>query len=292
MAERGIWQQRLGHYYRLVRLDRPIGIYLLLWPALWALWIAAEGVPPWWILAIFVAGTVLMRSAGCAINDFADRGIDGDVERTQGRPLAIGAISPAEAVAVFLVLSLLAFGLVLLLNPLTIAHAFVALALATLYPFTKRYTHMPQFFLGLAFGWAVPMAFAAVQGQIPPVAWVLLAATLCWALAYDTIYAMVDRDDDVRIGVKSTAILFGRLDRLAVGLFQLLVLLLLGIVGRASGLGAVFYLGLGLAAGLFGYQQRLIRGRERDACFRAFLNNHRFGLLVFAAIALDYLLRL
>jgi 4-hydroxybenzoate polyprenyltransferase len=289
MAESGIWQQRLGHYYRLVRLDRPIGIYLLLWPALWALWIAAEGVPPWWILAIFVVGTVLMRSAGCAINDFADRGIDGDVERTQGRPLATGAINPAEAVAVFLVLSLLAFGLVLFLNPLTIAHAFVALALATLYPFTKRYTHMPQFFLGLAFGWAVPMAFAAVQGQIPPVAWVLLAATLCWALAYDTIYAMVDRDDDVRIGVKSTAILFGRLDRLAVGLFQLLVLLLLGVVGRASGLGAVFYLGLVLAAGLFGYQQRLIRGRERDACFRAFLNNHWFGLLVFAAIALDYL---
>jgi len=288
-AETLPWRARLDAYYRLVRLDRPIGIYLLLWPAMWALWIAAEGRPGWLVLAVFVAGTVLMRSAGCAINDYADRHIDGEVERTRLRPLAAGEVHPREAVLIFLLLAGAAFGLVLLMNPLTIAHSFVAAGLAALYPFTKRYTQMPQFFLGLAFGWAVPMAFAAVQAQIPPVAWVIFAATLCWALAYDTIYAMVDRDDDLRIGVKSTAILFGSWDRVMVALFQLSVLTLLLLAGLMSGRGDLFWLGLILGAGLFGYQQWLIRERQRTACFRAFLNNHWFGLVVFAGLALDYL---
>jgi 4-hydroxybenzoate polyprenyltransferase len=225
------WRERLEAYWHLVRADRPIGIYLLLWPALWALWIAAAGVPPWWILLVFVVGTALMRSAGCAINDYADRGIDGQVERTAQRPLATGRVTPAEAVAVFVVLALIAFALVLTLNAKTIAHSFVAAGLAALYPFTKRFTHMPQLFLGLAFGWAVPMAFAAVQGEIPPVAWVLFAATVIWALVYDTMYAMVDREDDLAIGVKSSAILFGRYDRLVIGLLQLAMLGLLAWAG-------------------------------------------------------------
>ena len=231
------WRIRLGHYWRLVRADRPIGIYLLLWPALWALWVAAEGIPPWWTLLVFVLGTALMRSAGCAINDYADRDFDGQVSRTAQRPLATGLVSPREAVAVFVVLSLLAFALVLTLNTKTIAYSFVAVALAASYPFMKRYTHMPQLVLGMAFGWAVPMAFTALQNQTPPVAWVLFAATVVWALIYDTMYAMVDRDDDLKIGIKSTAILFGRFDRLVIGLLQVLMLALL-VAGRARWPGA------------------------------------------------------
>ena len=284
------WRERLGQYWRLARVDRPIGIYLLLWPALWALWIAGDGRPTWWVVAIFVAGTALMRSAGCAINDYADREFDGEVERTRRRPLATGQVTPREAVAVFLVLSLVSFGLVLLLNAKTITHSFVAVALAALYPFTKRYTHLPQLFLGLAFGWAVPMAFTALQNQIPPVGWVLFAAAVLWALIYDTMYAMVDRDDDLRIGVKSTAILFGRHDRVVIALLQLLMLGLLVVVGQLATLGPVYYLGVALAGGFFVYQQVLIRTRDRQRCFRAFLNNHYLGMTLFAALAADYLL--
>ena len=283
------WRSRLALYWRLVRADRPIGIYLLLWPALWALWIAAEGVPPWWTLVVFVLGTALMRSAGCAINDFADRDFDGHVERTAQRPLATGLISAREAVLVFAALSLLAFALVLTLNARTIAHSFIARGLAALYPFTKRYIQVPQLVLGLAFGWAVPMAFTAVQDQVPPVAWLLFAATVVWALVYDTMYAMVDREDDLRIGIKSTAILFGRYDRLAIGVLQLVMLALLWSVGDLSGRGIVYHAALAGVAALFVYQQWLIRARDRAACFRAFLNNHYVGMLLFAGLLIDYL---
>ena len=283
------WRTRLGDYWRLVRADRPIGIYLLLWPALWALWIAAAGFPPWWVLLVFILGTALMRSAGCAINDFADRHFDGQVERTAGRPLATGRVAPREAVGVFVVLSLLAFALVLTLNRMTIAHSFVAVALAAAYPFTKRYTHFPQVVLGAAFGWAVPMAFTALQEQIPAVAWVLFTATVIWALIYDTIYAMVDRDDDLRVGIKSTAILFGRFDRLLIGMLQVVMLVLLWQVGQMAGRGVFFVLGLAGASVLFVYQQWLIRGRDRAACFRAFLNNHYVGMTVFIGLFADYL---
>ena len=283
------WRERLRQYWLLVRADRPIGIYLLLWPALWALWFAAGGIPPWWILLVFVLGTALMRSAGCAINDFADRDFDGHVARTAKRPLATGAVQPREALAVFAVLSLIAFGLVLTLNAKTIAHSFVAVALAAVYPFTKRYTHMPQLVLGAAFGWAVPMAFAAIQNQVPPLAWILFAATVTWALIYDTMYAMVDRDDDLRVGIKSTAILFGRFDRLVIGLLQLLMLGLLWTAGQWANLGWIYLSSLAVAAGLFAYQQFLIRERDRNACFRAFLNNHYLGMTVFVGVMLDFL---
>ncbi len=284
------WRTRLGRYWRLVRADRPIGIYLLLWPALWGLWIAAAGMPPAWVLFVFVAGTILMRSAGCAINDFADRDFDGRVERTAQRPLATGQVTPREALVVFAVLSLLAFALVLTLNTKTIAHSVIAVSLAALYPFTKRFTHMPQLFLGIAFGWAVPMAFTALQNQIPPVAWVLFGATVVWALIYDTMYAMVDRKDDLRVGIKSTAILFGRFDRLAVGLLQVLMLAMLWQVGQMTGRGVAYLLGLTAAAALFAYQQWLIRERVPARCFAAFLNNHYAGLLIFTGLFVDYLL--
>ena len=287
-ARRG-WWSRFGHYWRLVRADRPIGIYLLLWPALWALWIAADGIPPLWVLLVFVLGTALMRSAGCAINDYADRDFDGRVQRTAQRPLATGLVAPREALAVFAVLSLLAFILVLTLNPKTIAHSFVAVTLAALYPFSKRYTHMPQLVLGIAFGWAVPMAFTALQNQIPAVAWVLFAATVCWALIYDTMYAMVDREDDLAVGIKSTAILFGRRDRLVIGLLQLLMLVLLWQTGQIAGRGTPYLLALLGAAMLFVYQQWLIRDREPADCFRAFLNNHYVGMIIFAGLLIDYL---
>jgi len=279
---------RLRLYAQLVRLDRPIGIWLLLWPTLWGLWVAAEGVPPLTVLLVFVLGTVLMRSAGCAINDFADRHIDGQVERTRGRPLATGEIAAWEAVAIFVVLSLVALLLVLQLNTLTVLLAIPAAVLAGSYPFAKRFTHLPQAHLGLAFAWGIPMAFAAVQGTVPAVAWVLLLATTLWAVAYDTFYAMVDREDDLIIGVKSTAILFGRFDRLITLGLQVLVLALLGGVGVVSGRGLPYVLGLLVAAGLVVWQQWLIRERDRQACFRAFLNNHYFGAAVFIGLAVDY----
>ncbi len=280
-------RERLHDYIRLVRLDRPIGIYLVLWPTLWALWLAADGVPETRVLLVFLAGVVLMRSAGCAINDYADRDIDGHVERTRERPLAAGRITPREALAVFAVLSLIAFALVLLLNPLTIALSFGAVLLAGSYPFMKRYTHLPQAYLGAAFGWAVPMAFAAVTGEVAHASWLLFLATLLWALAYDTMYAMADREDDLKIGVKSSAILFGRHDRLIIGLLQLLSLSLLVLAGLSFELGLYYYLGLAAAALTNLYQQWLIRHREPMVCFRAFLNNHYFGLLVFIGLAAD-----
>ena len=278
-------------YARLVRIDRPIGNFLLLWPVLWALWIAAGGVPDLHLLAIFTAGVVLMRAAGCAINDYADRHIDAHVKRTRGRPFATGEIAEREALAVFAALCALAFLLVLLTNTLTVLLSLVAVALAAVYPFMKRYTHLPQIHLGAAFGWAVPMAFAAQTETVPPVAWLVFIATVLWTTVYDTMYAMVDRDDDLKIGVKSTAVLFGDADRAMVGVLQGLVLVTLILVGLHAELGGVYYLGLAAGAALFVYQQYLIRDRERDACFRAFLNNAWFGGAVFTGIVADLSLR-
>lgn len=289
-GDKPAWQVKLGLYWKLIRADRPIGTYLLMWPALWALWVAGEGHPVWWVTLIFVVGTFLMRSAGCAINDYADRDFDGHVERTAQRPLATGAIKPREAVAVFVVLSLLAFALVLFLNTQTILHSFVAVALAAVYPFMKRYTHLPQLILGVAFGWAVPMAFTALQEQIPLVAWLLFAATVIWALIYDTMYAMVDREDDLKVGIKSSAILFGRFDKLIIGLLQLVMLGLLLQVGELAGRDVYFHLAVAAGAGFFIFQQYLIREREAAPCFRAFLNNNLFGLVIFAGLFVDYLL--
>jgi len=288
-AARGIGA-RLREYVLLVRLHRPIGIFLLLWPVLWALWFAAGGVPELHVLAVFVLGTVLMRSAGCAVNDYADRDFDPHVARTRDRPLAAGRVRAREAMGVFVVLALIAFALVLTLNAYTIALSFVGAFLAASYPFMKRYTHLPQFYLGAAFGWGVPMAFAAQTGAIPPLAWVLFAATLLWAVAYDTAYAMVDRADDLRIGVKSTAILFGRADRALIALAHMGVLFLLALAGVWAGRGLLYAMGLGVAALLALYQQWLMRAREPKACFAAFLNNHYFGASVFAGLALDYLM--
>lgn len=272
-----------------MRLDRPIGIFLLLWPTLWALWIAAQGRPNPLVLTVFVLGVVLMRSAGCVINDYADRRFDPYVARTRDRPIAAGRVSPREALALFVVLALAAFGLVWLLNRLTVMLSFVGVVLAATYPFTKRYTHLPQIHLGAAFGWAVPMAFAAQAGTVPPVAWLLFVATVLWATAYDTMYAMVDREDDIKIGVKSTAILFGEADRLVIGIIQVLLMVTLILVGRQLSLGGFYYLGLAVAAVLAGYQQYLIRRREPEGCFRAFLNNNWFGAAVFAGLVLHYL---
>ncbi|ARN73916.1 4-hydroxybenzoate octaprenyltransferase [Oceanicoccus sagamiensis] len=275
-------------YLALIRFDRPIGTYLLLWPTLWALWIAAEGLPDLKLLVIFILGTFLMRSAGCAINDFADRKIDAHVKRTANRPLATGKISSKEALIFTAVLCLLAFVLVLFTNPKTIALSFAAVALAACYPFMKRYTQLPQVVLGAAFSWGIPMAFAAQQNALPKELWLLYFAVVIWTVAYDTFYAMVDRDDDIQIGVKSTAILFGQYDRLITGLLQVIVLVLLVEVGRAFGLGQWYFLSLIVTALLFVYQQYLIRHRDRDNCFKAFLNNHWAGAIIFGGIALSY----
>ncbi len=282
--------ERLGHYYRLVRLHRPIGIYLVLWPTLWALWIAGEGRPDPLVFAIFLVGTVLMRSAGCAINDFADRDIDGHVWRTKDRPIAAGHVKPHEAVMVFGVLSLVSFGLVLFLNTLTIQLSIVGAFLAFSYPFTKRYTYLPQAYLGMAFGWGIPMGFAALANEVPGPAWVMFFANIMWSLVYDTMYAMADRDDDLKIGVKSSAILFGRFDRLIIGVLQALFLLLLAIAGHDLGMGEFFFAGLAVAAVLSVYEQWMIRQREPMRCFRAFLHNHYVGASIFVGIVLDFLL--
>ncbi|SDW07625.1 4-hydroxybenzoate octaprenyltransferase [Thiocapsa roseopersicina] len=282
------WRERLHAYVLLVRLHRPIGIFLLMWPALWALWLAGDGQPPWQVVTVFVLGVVLMRSAGCAINDFADRDFDGHVARTRERPLATGAVSPQEAVAVFVILSLVAFGLVLFMNWQTVALSVVAALLTLVYPFMKRFTHVPQLFLGAAFGWAIPMAFTAVTGGIPGYAWLLFVATLIWALIYDTQYAMVDREDDLKIGVKSTAILFGEHDRLVIGLLQLLMLGLLVWIGLLAERGFFFFGGLAVAGALALYQQVLIRERAPAPCFKAFLNNNYFGMAIFVGLVLDY----
>ncbi|MCR4332842.1 MAG: 4-hydroxybenzoate octaprenyltransferase [Sulfuricaulis sp.] len=280
--------ERLMDYARLMRLHRPIGILLLLWPTLWALWIAAQGRPGLHVLAVFVLGVVLMRSAGCVINDYADRDFDPHVERTHDRPIAAGRVSPREALVLFAAVCLIAFALVLTLNRLTILLSFAGAFLAATYPFVKRFTHLPQFYLGAAFGWGIPMAFAAQTGGIPPVGWTLFAASVCWAVAYDTAYAMVDRDDDRKVGVKSTAILFGRHDRAMVFLFHVLTLSLLAYSGALAGLGLRYYAGLVAALGFVLYQQHLMRDRTRDGCFRAFLNNNWFGAAVFAGLLLNY----
>ncbi len=281
--------ERLKDYARLMRLHRPIGSLLLLWPTLWALWIAGQGRPDLRVLAVFVLGVVLMRSAGCVINDYADRDFDPHVERTHDRPIAAGRVSPREALVLFATLCLIAFALVLALNRLTILLSFAGAFLAATYPFVKRFTHLPQFYLGVAFGWGIPMAFAAQTGGIPPVGWALLAANVCWAVAYDTAYAMVDRDDDHKVGVKSTAILFGRHDRAMVFLFHVLTLSLLAYSGALAGLGLRYYAGLAAAFGFVLYQQHLMRDRTREGCFRAFLNNNWFGAAVFAGLVLHYL---
>jgi 4-hydroxybenzoate polyprenyltransferase len=281
------WRERLGLYWKLMRADRPIGWLLLLWPTWWALWIAAGGVPPPWILFVFSAGVWLTRAAGCVINDYADRWLDPHVKRTRERPLATGAVSGREALLLFAVLMLAAFALVLTLDRLTILMSFVGVFLAATYPYLKRYTHLPQVYLGMAFGWGIPMAFAAVQGDVPPVAWVLYAANILWSTAYDTWYAMVDRDDDIRVGSKSTAVLFGDMDLVAQGVLYALTFLGLALVGRQAGLGPFYWAGLGVAVLLVAWQFRIARHRERDPCFRAFLHNHWVGMAVFAGIAVD-----
>jgi len=281
-------REKLPHFVALTRLDRPIGILLLLWPMLWALWFAAEGIPKLDVLIVFVLGTVLTRSAGCAINDYADRHIDGQVARTHQRPLVSGALDGREALLLAALLMLVAFVLVLTMNRLTIALSVVALALAAVYPFSKRVTHFPQLVLGAAFGFAVPMAFAAETDSLPPLAWMLYGTALLWALAYDTLYAMADREDDLKIGVKSTAILFGRADIVVVALVQLLVIGLLAFIGQAEGRGLPYALGLVAAATLAARQLWMVRQREPARCLAAFLDNNRLGLAVFIGLVVDY----
>jgi len=283
--------KRLRDYISLMRLDKPIGIFLLLWPALWALLVASEGQPDPRVLLIFVLGVILMRSAGCVINDYADREIDRHVSRTQNRPLTTGRVSTREAMLIFGLLTLGALLLVLQLNRLTVLLSIVGAFLAVSYPFMKRFTYLPQVYLGAAFGWAVPMAFAAELNSVPPIAWLMFVATILWATAYDTMYAMVDRMDDIALGVKSTAILFGESDRQIIGLIQGLLLVCLVMIGHQAKLGWIYYLGVCAATVLVAYQQYLIRFREREACFRAFLNNNWFGAVIFVGILLDYMQR-
>ncbi len=271
-----------------MRADKPVGSYLLLWPTLWALMIAAQGLPPWHITSIFIAGVFVMRSAGCVINDYADRNVDGKVDRTNARPLVSGAVSEKQALGLFATLVGVAFLLVLALNWQTIFLSLGALALASVYPFMKRYTHFPQVVLGAAFGWAIPMAFMAVTESVPPIAWWLFAINVLWTVAYDTQYAMVDRNDDLQIGVKSTAVLFGQCDRLIIGLLQLSVVVMLLGMGQYLGFTLSFYVGVLLASVLFIHQQRLISGRARQACFNAFLNNNYVGMAIALGIAGHY----
>ncbi len=286
----GSTKERIINLALLCRLDKPIGTYLLLWPTLWALWLASKGNPDIPILLIFIGGVILMRSAGCVINDYADRNIDGKVNRTQNRPIATGKISARHALILFTLLCLAAFGLVLMLNWLAIGLSLVAIVLAAIYPFMKRYTYMPQAFLGLAFGWSVPMAYAAQSNSLPEAAWLLLTATVLWATAYDTIYAMIDREDDLQLGVKSTAILFGEADKLIIGVIQATFVLTLLIVGNKLELGSIYYLSILVSVGLMGYQHKLIKDREPDQCLKAFLNNHWVGATIFAGIYLNFLL--
>jgi len=282
---------RLREYARLMRLDRPIGIWLLLWPVLWALWIASGGHPDERLFVIFVLGTFVMRSAGCVMNDFADREFDPHVRRTADRPLAKQSVSPAEALGLFAVLALVALALIIPLNRATQVLALIGGVLAVTYPFLKRFFSLPQAYLGAAFGWSVPMVFAAQTGAVPHEAWVLFLSVVLWTTAYDTMYAMVDREDDLVIGIRSSAILFGRHDRLFIGALQLGAIAGLALAGWLSGLGRWYWAGLAAAALLAVHQQFLIRGRAPAACFRAFLNNNLFGLVLFAGIALDYLFR-
>ena len=282
--------QKLNAYYRLTRLDKPIGILLLLWPTLWGIWLASPGWPDGLILFVFIVGTVLMRSAGCVMNDLADRNFDGHVERTKQRPLVTGEVSAREALLLAAGLSLVAFGLVLQLNMLTVALSFPALFLAASYPLTKRFLSIPQAYLGIAFGFGIPMAFAAITGQLPLEAWILLLANVFWAVAYDTEYAMVDRNDDLKIGIRSSAIFFGRLDVVAVMVCYVIFLALMGWVGMRLQLTWPYFMGLLAAAGIALYHYTLIRSRERQPCFKAFLHNNWLGGVVFVGVFLsDYL---
>jgi len=282
-------EDRLGEYALLMRLDRPIGIFLLLWPTLWALWLAGQGQPAQEVVVVFITGVFLMRSAGCVINDIADRDVDPFVARTRQRPLAARRVSVREALWLFIVLCLVAFALVLMMNTLTILLSLVGVALAASYPFMKRFHYLPQAHLGAAFGWSIPMAFAAITGTVPALAWLLFAANVVWSIVYDTLYAMVDREDDLQVGMKSTAILFGAQDKRIIGYLQILLMILLILVGVLADLGWAYYLGLFAAAWFALYQQYLIRSREPDGCFKAFLNNNWFGLVVFCGILLDSL---
>ncbi len=284
-------KERLDLYERLMRLDKPIGILLLLWPTLWALWFSSAGHPNWSVVWIFALGTVLMRSAGCVINDYADRDFDCHVERTKDRPLTAGKVSKKEALALFAVLCLLSFALVLILGrPLVIWLSVPALFLAASYPFTKRFFAIPQAYLGIAFGFGIPMAYAAHISQVPPVAWWLLLANIFWAVAYDTEYAMVDRDDDLKIGIKTSAITFGRFDVAAVMICYAVTLAIIAGVGYQLHRSWAFYGGLLVAAGIMGIHYTWIRGRERMPCFKAFLHNNYVGAVIFAGIVLDYLI--
>ncbi|MEZ8060826.1 4-hydroxybenzoate octaprenyltransferase [Vibrio splendidus] len=275
-------------YWQLTRMNRPIGTLLLLWPTLWSLIIAAQGMPDFDVLVVFVLGVVLMRSAGCVINDFADRKVDGHVKRTKQRPLPSGLVSSKEAILLFLVLAMVSFLLVLTMNPLTIKLSVIGVGLAFIYPFMKRFTHLPQLFLGLAFSWAIPMAWAAQTNELPSVVWFIFIINALWTIAYDTQYAMVDRDDDLKIGIKSTAILFGRFDKLIVGFLQLVTLAMLIALGMHYQLGDTFYWSLLVAGGLFVYQQHLMRHRDRDLCFQAFLNNNYVGMAVTAGLFITF----
>lgn len=275
-------------YWQLMRMDRPIGTLLLLWPTLWALVVAAEGMPDLNVLVVFTLGVILMRAAGCVINDFADRKVDGHVKRTKQRPLPSGAVTSKEAIVLFLVLGVVSFLLVLTMNPLTIKLSFAGMALAFIYPFMKRFTHLPQLFLGLAFSWAIPMAWAAQTNELPTIVWFIFAINALWTVAYDTQYAMVDRDDDLKIGIKSTAILFGRFDKLIIGVLQLITLAMLIVLGMEYQLGDSFYWGLLIVGSLFVYQQHLIRHRDRDLCFQAFLNNNYVGMAITAGLLVAF----
>ncbi|AMG71915.2 TPA: 4-hydroxybenzoate octaprenyltransferase [Morganella morganii] len=287
--ERSMVRSKWQAYSRLMRTDRPIGSLLLLWPTYWALWIAARGVPDWHILIIFTIGVFSMRAAGCVINDFADRKFDGSVERTKNRPLPRGDVTEKEAKILFAVLVLVSFGLVLTLNTMTIWLSVAGLALAWVYPFVKRVSHLPQVVLGAAFGWSIPMAFAAVSESLPAECWLLFAVNIVWSVVYDTQYAMVDRNDDLKIGVKSTAILFGRFDKMIIGILQLVMILMLLWIGLMVNLSGIFYWSLLLAGALFVYQQRLMADRERDPCFQAFMNNNYVGFILFLGMLVSYL---
>ena len=282
-------KERLHQYYLLMRMDKPIGTYLLIWPTFWALWIAAEGIPPLSILIIFSLGVFVMRSAGCVINDYADRKIDSEVARTKNRPITSGKVSPNEALKLFFTVVMLAFILVLFLNAYTIALSLIALVLASVYPFMKRYSHYPQIVLGMAFSWSIPMGFAAQLNSIPDIAWLLYSVTILWIVVYDTMYAMVDREEDLKIGVKSTAIIFADNDKIILGVLQILFLAGMIIIAYLLEAGIYFYLGILSASFLSLYQQYLIRYREKKACFEAFLNNNWLGMVIFIGIFLNYL---
>lgn len=289
IKEQFFTKERLHQYYLLMRMDRPIGTWLLLWPTFWALWIAAEGIPDFDIIVIFALGVFVMRSAGCVINDYADRNIDKHIERTKNRPITSGKVTPQEALGLFVFCIAIAFFLVLFLNIYTILLSVIALLLAAIYPFMKRYTHYPQIVLGMAFSWAIPMGFAAQINYIPEVAWVLYMITVFWIVSYDTMYAMADREDDLKVGVKSTAIIFADNDKLIIGLLQVIFTLgMYGVAWMVQG-GLFFYLGITASIIFSVFQQVLIHNRDPKSCFQAFLNNHWLGMLIFIGIFLNYL---